>query len=75
MQLMFLGRKVEVLNIQFGSDPVDTYIEKAEFIDDETMLSDNELNTLEKLHADSLYSAWFEHQQCKAEYLAEGTER
>jgi hypothetical protein len=71
MQLMFLGRKVDVLNIQFGADPCDTYIEKAEFVDDETMLSDEELNTLEKLHADSLYSAWYEYQQDKAESVSD----
>lgn len=72
MQLMFLGRKVEVLNIQFGSDPVDTYIEKAEYIDSEELLTDEELDTLEKLHADSLYVAWVEHQQDRAERMYEG---
>ena len=72
MQLMFLGRKVEVLNIQFGSDPVDTYIEKAEFIDDETMLDDKQLDALERLHADSLYTAWYEHQIDRAERMSDG---
>lgn len=71
MQLMFLGRKVEVLNIQFGSDPVDTYIEKAEYLDSEEMLTDEELDTLEKLHADSIYVAWVEHQQDRAESFSD----
>lgn len=69
-------RKVEVLNIIHGtSDPVDSYIEKAEYVDTGIMLTDDECNQLQDQIADLIDRDWHEYQIDRAEYLAEGTER
>lgn len=67
---------VEILNIAHGtSDPIDSYIEKAEYADTGVLLTDDECAQLGDQIADKIYEDFAEQQQCRAEYLAEGMER
>lgn len=68
-------REVTVLNIIHGADPVDSYIEKAEYTDTGILLTDDECNQLQDQIADLIDRDWHEHQIDKAEFYAEGTDR
>lgn len=72
MNVQFNNRPVEILNLVFTSDVVDCYIEKAEYTDTEIMLTDAELDQLQKDVADYIYDQWFERQIDRAEAMSEG---
>lgn len=64
--------EVTVLNIVHGADPVDSYIEKAEFTATGAMLTDDECQALQDQIADLIVRDWAEHMQDKAERACEG---
>lgn len=80
MQLKQNGRAIEVTAINHGaSDPVDSFIESAEYTGRLSWLwnllfplTEERLNRLADDNADKIYSDWTEEQICRAEYLSEG---
>lgn len=71
MQVKFNGRKVEITDIAFRGDMVDTFIDSAYYIDTEEELDDDELAQLTNENLEFLEQEWVEHQMTKAEDRAD----
>jgi hypothetical protein len=63
------GLEVEVERIEYGSEPEDTYIISAYYLETGQALEDAELDELNDELGSELYDAWLEHQIGRAEYL------
>ena len=55
MIVVFKGRQVEVCEVSYGADFVDSYIEEAYYADTEEKLTDDELDALFTDRADVFY--------------------
>lgn len=61
------NRKVNVLEISFEKEMVDSYFIEAEFTDNETLLTEEELIQLTEENLDALEEEWQEYMICAAE--------
>jgi hypothetical protein len=70
------GREVQLLEVHYASDPVDSYIVRAEYYDTEVPLEEDELDLLQVLYADELQGEWWEENMLvRADEIGDGYER
>jgi len=66
------GREIEITEIDYGSEPGDTFIVAAyymdEFDDDAAMVPEHVLDELQEDYAGELAEQWMEHQVGRADF-------
>lgn len=71
MKLTLNSRQVEVFDVSYGRDSVDSYIISAYYLDTETELTEDELEQLTNENEEWLYEQWNDYWIGEADFYAD----